>query len=268
MPGPSRPYLLGTRGDAVTRLEIQGEIFDKQSRPFLANWVKPNMNVLEVGCGAGNTSVILAALLDGMGHLIATDLEQSFVDITATKVAAQGFKNVTVRQCALENVAELSQTFDLIYGRAVLHQVTDAKRAIATLNKQLVRSGLMLFEEPVMDDFSCYPPDAAFATLVDLYIRLGLKTQHDFLVGKKLEALYIENRLDVIHYGFIQSVLLTDHERQIIPMLAHECSKEFIDEGLIQSSTLTKLIGDLEALIKTNAAIAYVKFGQIVGKCG
>ena len=265
MPGESHPYLLGTRGDAVTRLEIQGEIFDKQSSPFLANWVKPNMKVLEVGCGAGNTSVMLAGLLSS-GHLTATDLEQSFVDITAAKISTLGLNNVVVRQCALENVSQLNAKFDLIYGRAVLHQLPDAKLAVAVLTKQLVGSGLMLFEEPVMSDFSCYPPNTAFTTLIDLYIELGGKTRHDFLVGKKLEAYYVENQLSIMHYGFIQSVLLTNHQRRIVPMLARECSKEFIKEQLISAAALTKLVEDLEVLIKTNAMIAYVKFAEIVGR--
>jgi len=260
----SNPYLLGTTGKAVTRLEIQAEIFDQQSYPFLKNWVKPDMHILEVGCGAGNTSVILAELLNHTGHLTSTDLSQNFVDITSAKIAEKKFSNVTVRQCAIEDAHQLNQQFDLIYGRAVLHQIIDASDAILLLSKLLKNGGMMLFEEPVMSDFFCYPENPAFAALIDLYVKLGEKTQHDFLIGKKLDALYKNAQLKTHHYGFVQSVL-SEHQRVIMPMLAQECAHEFIQYQLIDAAGLAKLTEELETLVKTDTMMAYVKFGQIVG---
>src|SRR5579872_2590480 len=150
-------YVLGKKGVGVTRLEIQGELLDKQTEPFLKKFLRPDMKVLEVGCGAGNVTLILAKTLNQTGHLTAIDLTEEFATLTKNKIAQHQYNNVTVKQCALEDAHQLKMKFDLICGRAVLHHVKKPLIALKKLKKLLTPEGMIAFEEPIIGDAYCYP---------------------------------------------------------------------------------------------------------------
>lgn len=262
----NQQYVLGTTGVGVTRLEIQGEILDRQTEPFLQKWLKPDMKVLEVGCGAGNVTLLLAKLLNHTGHLTAIDLTEEYAVLTRKKITQHNFNNVTVQQCALEEADKLKMKFDLICGRAVLHHVKKPLQAIKKLKRLLKPQGIIAFQEPVLSDFYCYPKNKSYKKLVELYVKLGKKSKLDFGIGDKLGQLYNKAKLSTLDYGFTQATLLTEKERSVIPLLAEECHDAFIKEGLIEAAALKQVTDDLHELVKTDISMIYPKVAQIVGK--
>lgn len=261
-----KPYVLGTSGIGAERLAIQGDLLDQHTLPFLQKLVKPNMEVLELGPGMGNATVILAKLLNHTGHVTALDLTPEYVECTQQNVLKHGYKNVTVKQCSLEDAHTLNKQFNLIYGRAVLHHLTNAPDAIRNLSKLLKPQGIIAFEEPQMDDVFCYPDHPSYKKLIELYIKLGEKKNIDFKIGQKLYHLYKNMGLQVIDCCFVQPALTIPKNRNLLLMFIEECKDTFVQAGFIDHASLMKLRDDIADIIKSNATMAYVKFGQIAGQ--
>ena len=73
-------YALGHSSDEVERLENQARIVDPITRRFWeAAGVVPGMRVLDVGCGAGHTTRLLAELVGGRGRVVGIDNAETAV---------------------------------------------------------------------------------------------------------------------------------------------------------------------------------------------
>src|SRR5690554_3222064 len=68
------PYVLGHSEQELARLEKQGELFGAETRQVLVRaGLAPGMRVLDVGCGAGDVSLIAAELVGPAGTVIGID---------------------------------------------------------------------------------------------------------------------------------------------------------------------------------------------------
>ncbi len=76
--------------------------------------VQPGQTVLEVGCGRGFFTLILAETLGPEGHLFALDVTQVSVDVVTQKVEAAGLLNVDVLKANALDTGLPGAQFDLV----------------------------------------------------------------------------------------------------------------------------------------------------------
>jgi SAM-dependent methyltransferase len=101
------------------------------------------LRVLDAGCGTGATSVEIAAKYPEV-HVTGIDLSSSSLAV-ANKLAKQRGvrKNLELRKMAIEDVAELGQSFDYIISSGVLHHLADPDFGLRQLASVLNPTGGM-----------------------------------------------------------------------------------------------------------------------------
>lgn len=105
-------------------------------------------SVLDVGCGDGQNSVLLAKL----GALVTgIDISPKSIELAQKKAEISGVKNATRFICSPVEGAEIpSHSFDVIWGDAILHHLIENLELVLP---QLVRwakpGAVMIFSEPV-----------------------------------------------------------------------------------------------------------------------
>jgi len=102
--------------------------------------------LLDIGCGSGESSVFFAK---GGAFVQAVDISREMVDVTrrlAAKYQVNG--HLQAVKMAVEDMEFAGGTFDLIYGRDVLHHL-DLNLAIPEIHRVLKPGGKAVFTEPL-----------------------------------------------------------------------------------------------------------------------
>ena len=106
--------------------------------------LRPDWDVLEIGCGTGTTAVWLA---DSAGAIVGTDLSTEMLRIARDRAAA--LPSVTFEQSAVSE-AGAGRRFDAVLGFNILHLLDDLPGALAHLRTRLDPGGLLITKTPCL----------------------------------------------------------------------------------------------------------------------
>jgi 2-polyprenyl-3-methyl-5-hydroxy-6-metoxy-1,4-benzoquinol methylase len=117
-------------------------------RKLLGPYVSPGMTVLDVGCGMGFFSLALARLVGERGTVIAADLQDEMLKVTAARAARAGIADrIRTHRCAPDDVG-LAARVDFAVAFWMVHEVPDAAAFFRQVAGCLAPGGKMLVAEP------------------------------------------------------------------------------------------------------------------------
>ncbi|MFL0800400.1 MAG: class I SAM-dependent methyltransferase [Agarilytica sp.] len=103
--------------------------------------LRPDMRVLEFGCGTGSTALVHAPHVH---HYTAIDVSRSMLKIAKGKLADTNIENLEFQQSAIEEWTAPSESYDLILGLSILHLLNDPDAAIEKAYRMLKPGGLLV----------------------------------------------------------------------------------------------------------------------------
>src|SRR6476659_1464537 len=127
------PYVLGHADLEIERLQLQAGIIADVSRRLIRECgIGPGMRVLDIGCGAGDVSMLLAEAVGETGRVVAFDREARSIATAKARARAAGYRQIKfVVACA--GALPVCPAADAAIGRYVLHHqpepVTTVRRA-------------------------------------------------------------------------------------------------------------------------------------------
>ena len=108
------------------------------------HWLRPQMAVLELGCGTGTTAL---RLCDAVGRYTATDAAQGMLDIAMAKPVPQGCDLRFERVDAQEAV---QPGYDVILAFSLLHLLPGRRALMARAHQALPTGGLFISKTPCL----------------------------------------------------------------------------------------------------------------------
>ena len=131
-------------------------VFDNIFRPLVHRpyrifgpFVKSQMTVMDVGCGAGWASIGLAKLVGERGRVFAVDLQREMLDMLEKRSHKAGFsKRIATRQCEHDDL-RLDEEFDFVNAFWMVHEVPDRRAFMSQIRSCLKSGGKLLVAEPV-----------------------------------------------------------------------------------------------------------------------
>lgn len=112
-------------------------------------YLKPEMNALEFGCGTGSTAIIHAPYIK---HIKATDFSQNMIAIAKRKAADKNIQNITFECAELKDFDEQKEQFDVILGLNVLHLLEDKEETLRKVYKLLKPGGFFVSSTACLQD--------------------------------------------------------------------------------------------------------------------
>ena len=103
--------------------------------------MRPNMAVLELGCGTGSTALEHAP---HVSHIVATDVSTSMIGIAREKAERAGIDNVTFRQSSVEDFEASSCSYDMVLALNLLHLLPGRKDALCKIHRLLKPGGVLI----------------------------------------------------------------------------------------------------------------------------
>lgn len=112
-------------------------------------YLRPGMEVLEIGCGTGSTAIAHAPYVS---HIRATDLSDKMIAIAQDKAAAASVQNVTFEALAVEDLDAASESFDAVLALSLLHLVDDRAAVVDRIHDMLRPGGIFVSNTVCLGD--------------------------------------------------------------------------------------------------------------------
>lgn len=141
-------YYLGTTADSLRRYELFNAIYKPGTDDRLKTLpLRPDMNVLDVGCGIGITACDFAEYIVPDGEVTAFDPAADLVEAARARAHDRGLSNITFHVASAETFDFGSSAFDLAHTRYVLTYLSDAAEIVTRIHRALAPSALFFAEE-------------------------------------------------------------------------------------------------------------------------
>jgi len=105
------------------------------------------IRVVDIGCGNGEVSLLLAKLVGKSGEVIGLDHDDKSLAAARERVHSQNFPNVTFIKCDLSGPLPQLEPFDAVVGRRVLMYLPNPVDTIRRITAALRPGGLAVFQE-------------------------------------------------------------------------------------------------------------------------
>ncbi len=143
-------------------------------------YLQPDMEVLEIGCGTGSTAIIHAPYVK---HIHAIDISSKMIAIAQSKADAKSIGNISFEQLRIDELDVQDQTLDVVLGLSILHLLENKEEVIAKVYKMLKSGGIFVSSTVCLEDSMHWlKVIAPFAKL------LGLMPLVKFFTKEELQA--------------------------------------------------------------------------------
>jgi ubiquinone/menaquinone biosynthesis C-methylase UbiE len=102
-------------------------------------YLRPDMELLEIGCGTGSTAIAHAPFVK---HILATDISSRMIEIARAKISVSTDRNVSFVRAAVEDLDAPDGRFDAALALNILHLLEDWDAAIAKVARLLKPGGV------------------------------------------------------------------------------------------------------------------------------
>ena len=134
-------YVLGSTPAETRRLQAQGEFFAASSDRLLRlAGIRPGMRVLDIGCGAGDMTMQIAAIIGESGQVTGIDGDLGVLAVATERAAEAGLANVEFREARVPDIA-LDGPVDAIAGRMILMHLDHPAAALGAMRRLLAPGG-------------------------------------------------------------------------------------------------------------------------------
>ncbi len=127
--------------EKYARRPVADEASYQRKLEVTRGYLRPDMEVLEFGCGTGSTAVAHAPYVR---HIRAIDISSKMLAIAKEKAEAAGVANITFEQAGIDDLAVPDGTYDVVLGMSILHLLADRQAAIAKVHRMLKPGGLFI----------------------------------------------------------------------------------------------------------------------------
>jgi SAM-dependent methyltransferase len=182
---------LGIGDEELARLEAQGAALVPATRMIFAEaGIRPDMRVLDLGCGAGDVSFVAASLVGPDGSVVGVDSSPDALARARLRAAQRGLTQVQFVEGDINDPAP-GGPFDAMVERLALWLVPDPAEVLRRQATVLRPGGLVVPIEYDLSMSRSLPENASFTQvnswLIEAFARAGL-----VMLGPRLWAIVQE----------------------------------------------------------------------------
>jgi SAM-dependent methyltransferase len=184
-------YVMGRTRHETERLQKQSLLYNPSTRHlFEMAGIRPGMRVLDLGCGAGDVSLIAGTLVGQSGSVVGVDCDRSILQTARRR--AEALPQVSFDEADLNDLA-LDGEFDAVVGRLVLLYLRDPAATLRKLRAHLRGPGIVALQDidwgigPIAN---VHTPllDQVWRWATEMFARAGL----DGRIGTSLRRIFLE----------------------------------------------------------------------------
>lgn len=175
--------------DRYSRKPVPDEAVYQRKLAITRDYLSPDMDVLEIGCGTGSTAIAHAP---HVRHVRGVDVSPRMVEIATAKARAAGVANVSFEAASLEQISADKNDRDAVLALSLLHLIDDWQGAVAKIASMLKPGGLFVSNTGCLADRMAW-----FKLVVPIGRLVGLMPLIRVFSQRDLERCLVANGFDI-----------------------------------------------------------------------
>ena len=192
----------------------------------------PGMNAIDLGCGGGNVTLEIAALV-APAQVIGIDMDDVKLALAREAAATRGLSNVRFQAMNLNHWHE-DAAYEVVYARFVLQHLSQPKEMLRRMWEAVRPGGVLIVEDADFDGWACHPSRPGFEFFTRTYAEVIRRSGGDHTIGRKLYAYFLEAGIGRPEVKAIQP-LETEGEAKSLPWTTLDATADLIVERSIAS---------------------------------
>lgn len=152
--------------DKYARLPITHEDDYETKLRVTQDYLRPDMRLLEFGCGTGGTAIAHAP---HVAHILAIDFSERMLEKARQRAHEAEVTNITFERADITTLPLPDQPYDMVLGLSILHLLKDPDAVIARVYRMLRPGGYFVSSTACLGDTMGY-----FKVLAPIGRALGL----------------------------------------------------------------------------------------------
>jgi ubiquinone/menaquinone biosynthesis C-methylase UbiE len=197
-------YAIRGGEEGARRLDLLAQVMGPTTDALLAgSGISPGMTCLDIGCGAGHVSRVLAERVGPSGRVVGIDLDPVKLATARAEAERAGLGNLHYHAADVKTWSE-PDSYDAVYGRFIVSHLADRQAFVRRLWEALRTPGTLMLEDIDFTGAFCYPPNAAFTRYCELYVQVIDRRGGDANVGARLYQLCLGAGFRDLHVQVVQ----------------------------------------------------------------
>ena len=267
------------QSDATRRYAIRGGNEGKERLDVLARVLLPTttqlldrvglirgMKCLDIGCGGGHVTILMARTVGPEGRVIGTDTDAKILALAREDAKAAKATNVEFQQ--QDACASLwHNEFNVAYARFLLSHLNEPENCLAAMVEACLPGGTIVIEDTDFAGSFCYPPCAAYDRYKELYQELVKRRGGDSNIGPKLPAMLRRAGMRGIELNVIQPAHIHGEGKLMAPLTMARISDALTAEGLATEIEAKRILTGLNHVAADfETVISLPRIFQVWGK--
>jgi ubiquinone/menaquinone biosynthesis C-methylase UbiE len=183
-------YLLGHSDHEHDRLQSQADLFAPLTEDFFRRAeLAPGMNILDIGAGAGDVSIMAAQFVGPSGSVVGVERAAESVARANARVRRLGLDNIRFVEGDLATL-QLDRQFDAMVGRLIVLYLPDRERVMKRLLEFVRPGGIVALQEMDMTMAKTEPDLALFRETRDVIVATTRRAGFEPDMGTKLPPFF------------------------------------------------------------------------------
>ncbi|MDQ3882910.1 MAG: class I SAM-dependent methyltransferase, partial [Thermoproteota archaeon] len=126
----AKGYVLGNQDNEIARLEVQATFFEPLTKQTLLNaGVKKGMSCIDIGCGSGSVTRLMAKMVGETGHVVGVDVDKRYLQYCNRSIVTSRQNIEFIYGDICNSQIDDKERFDIVYSRFTFHHLTDRRKA-------------------------------------------------------------------------------------------------------------------------------------------
>ncbi len=248
-------YIITGGEEGKKRLKILAEVLSSTTKSlFEITGPLTGKKILDVGCGGGDVSIMLARMVGNNGSITGLDFDKEIVNLAQEDAINEGVLNVQFQAIDAHDI-HYHDEYDIVYSRFLLSHLKRPMQVLENMLNSIKPSGRIIVEDIQFSGHFCYPACKAFDDYLHYFTTSAKNHEHNPEIGPSLYRLFHQAGIKDIKFDHIQPSFNTGPGKWMAYITMDKIKNTVIKQGLADSLTIDKLLQELEEFTKDEHTI-------------
>lgn len=238
-------YVIGGGLKGRERLRLMSEVLLPTTSKLLDTvGLTSGMSCLDVGCGGGFVTFLMAGMVGPAGKVVGTDMDEVILRLAREESGEAKLDQVEFHP-ADALAGQFEGEFDLVYARFLLTHLNEPEKCLEGMLKACRPGGAVVIEDIDFTGSFCHPPTEAYERYTDLYQRVVYRRGGDPNIGPKLPGMLRRIGADEIRVNVVQPTHIEGDGKLIAAITLDRIADSLVAEELATAEEVDEIVTGL-----------------------
>jgi ubiquinone/menaquinone biosynthesis C-methylase UbiE len=157
----------------------------EEAAAFVRHLIRPDMRVLDAGCGPGSITCGLARWAPE-GEVVGIDSEASVLEHATARVEEESVTNVSFLQGDVYDLDFADASFDVVFTHQLLQHLGRPVEALREFRRVLTPGGILAVRDADYGTMTHYPPEPKIDRFFQIYAQVARANRGEPDAGRRL----------------------------------------------------------------------------------